>query len=83
MSSVSSLIAFSVVLIVSATSGAQAAPVFSGARALADAAVSIAAIERVHGCHRHYAQGMQGWHRHGSDCSLRRDVAESKRRKKL
>ena len=83
MSSVSALIALAVILIISAPSSAQAAPVSSGSHALSDAAVFIATIDRVHGCHRHYAKGMQGWHRHGSDCTLRRDLAESKRRKKL
>jgi hypothetical protein len=82
MSLVRSLFAFSSVLIVSTTAGAQAGPLFGGSQ-LADAAVSIAAVEQIHGCHRHYAQGMQGWHRHGADCTLRRDLAEAKRRKKL
>jgi hypothetical protein len=83
MSLVRSLFAFSSVLIVSATAGAQAAPLFSGSRPLADATVSITAVEQIHGCHRHYAQGMQGWHRHGADCTLRQDLADAKRRKKL
>jgi hypothetical protein len=83
MSSVSSLIALGMMLVISASSEAQAAPLSVGSQSFAEAAVVINAIEPVHGCHRHYAQGMQGWHRHGSDCTLRRDLAEAKRRKKL
>jgi hypothetical protein len=81
MRSVGSLIAFSAVMIVCAASGVQAAGIAPGA--LAAAARSVGGIEEVHGCHSHYARGMQGWHRHGSDCTLRRDLAEGKRRKKI
>jgi hypothetical protein len=70
-------------LVISASFEAQAAPLSAGSQSLAEAAGLIDPIGRVHGCHRHYAQGMQGWHRHGSDCTLRRDLAEGKRRKKL
>jgi hypothetical protein len=81
MRSVSSLFALSALTIVWATSGVQAAGIAPGA--LPAAARSVGGIEEVHGCHSHYAHGIQGWHRHGSDCTLRRDLAEGKRRKKI
>jgi hypothetical protein len=83
MNSVSSLIALTAVLVISAYSAAQAAPISTGFQGLIGATDVVTPVEQVHGCHRHYSQGMQGWHRHGADCTLRRDVAEGKRRKKL
>jgi hypothetical protein len=78
----SSLVALSALAFVWGTSGGQAAP-FGGPQNLAAAAQSLGNVERAHGCHSHYARGMQGWHRHGADCTLRRDLAEGKRRKKI
>lgn len=83
MRSVSWLIALCALTIVCATSGVSAAGIAGGSQALAVAALSVGVVEEVHGCHSHYARGMQGWHRHGSDCTLRRDLAEGKRRKKI
>jgi hypothetical protein len=83
MRSVTSLIALSALTIVWGTSGVQAAGIAAGSQALAVSALAAGAVENIHGCHSHYARGIQGWHRHGSDCTLRRDLAESKRRKKI
>lgn len=82
MKSASSLIAMSALALVWGTSAGQAAPL-GGLQTLAAAAQSLGNVEEVHGCHSHYARGMQGWHRHGADCTLRRDLAEGKRRKKI
>jgi hypothetical protein len=82
MRSVGSLMALSVLTIVWGISGVQAAGLAGGSQALSTAALSTA-VEKIHGCHSHYARGLQGWHRHGSDCTLRRDLADSKRRKKI
>jgi hypothetical protein len=83
MRAVGSLIALSALTIVWGTSGVQAAGIAGGPWAVAAAALSAGAAENIHGCHSHYARGIQGWHRHGSDCTLRRDLADSKRRKKI
>ena len=82
MKSASSLIALSALTLVCGTAAGQAAP-FGGPQTLAAAAQSLGNVERAHGCHSHYVRGMQGWHRHGADCTLRRDLAEGKRRKKI
>ena len=83
MKSVGSLIAFSALTVVWASSGVQAAGIVQGSRAVAAAAVSAGIVEEAHGCHSHYARGIQGWHRHGADCALKRDLAEGRRRKKI
>jgi hypothetical protein len=83
MRSVGSLTALSALMIVWGISGVQAAGIAAASRAVAAAALSTGAVENIHGCHSHYARGIQGWHRHGSDCTLRRDLADSKRRKKI
>ena len=82
MKSASSLIALSALALFWGASAGQAAPL-GGLQTFAASAQSIGNIEEVHGCHSHYARGMQGWHRHGADCTLRRDLAEGKRRKKI
>jgi hypothetical protein len=82
MKSVGLLVALSALTFVWSTPAVQAAGLAGGTQAIG-AILATDTIQKVHGCHRHYSQGIQGWHRHGSDCSLRRDLADSKRRKKI
>jgi hypothetical protein len=38
---------------------------------------------RVHGCHRHYAQDITGWHRHDDHCRSLRGLVGRKSRAQL
>jgi len=82
MNSFGLLIALSVLVLVPAT-GVQAGGLAGGQQGLFDAARSIAGVEPTHGCHQQYSRGLQGWHRHGADCALRRDLVEGKKRKRI